>query len=275
MCATILAIIGSVFLAAAGEARTPQHRIPAFHESVGFASLVGTIGYLAALIVWAWIRGEWVFLVRHLVSAAGMLLLVMAYLAARGGFGYNGHTWNQSFGDTSVILYAVTLGIGPLARLWRPASKALAWRRETSIWATIAAAIHVLVFWEWSLGWDWRPFFLPEQQTSALGTAFHVANIVGLVALVYAMLLAFTSNDISQRWLRSGWSWLQKRATTMWLLVLLHTWIFGYYVTFSVPLATTLWVSFWTVLVLQTAGFVKTVRRRRQGSPIGETAPAD
>lgn len=93
----------------------------------------------------------------------------------------------------------------------------------------------------------------------------NLANVVGLVALVYALVLTFTSNDAAQRWLKSGWRWLQERATTMQLLVLLHTWFFAYYITTESMLAIgTLWACFWAVLLLQTAAFVKTVWFRQR-----------
>ena len=242
----------------------------------GFIAIAASAAYLAAIAVWARLRRKPAFLVRHLASAGAMLVLVVLYLNARGGFEYNGHDWNRSFGDASVVLFAATLAIGPLARLWRPASQALEWRRETGIWATIAAAIHIGIFWEWSLGWgSWRRFFYPAngQVASALmedrangfvASAFQVANVVGLVALVYAIVLAVTSNDASQRWLRGGWSWIMKRATTMQVLILLHTWLFAYYLTREQALpAGTLWASLLAVLLLQTAAFAKTVWLRR------------
>lgn len=211
-----------------------------------------------------------------MVSAAATLFLVVLYLVAMGGVGYNQHTWNRSFANASVVLYAVTLGIGPLARLWRPASIALPWRRETGIWGTVAAVVHVGIFWEGALGWtNWRRFFYPPGETDTLmgdraggflPTVFNFANVVGLIGLVYAVVLAITSNDFFQRWLKSGWSWLQNRATTMWLLVLMHAWAFAYYIeTPSAIRGGTLWASFWTVLLLQTAAFTKTVWRRRRG----------
>ncbi|MEB1807399.1 MAG: hypothetical protein LPK26_08865 [Bacillaceae bacterium] len=246
--------------------------------------LILTIGYLAILAVWLDLRRKWIILVRHVVSAAAMWILVALYLNAFGGFGYDIHSWNRAFANVSVVLYAVTLAIGPLARLWRSASKALEWRRETGIWATIAAVVHVGIFWGDRIGWaEWQRFFYPSLPFGGIGdisdtlmgdpssglfpSAFNLANVVGLAALVYALILVITSNDASQRWLKSGWSWIQKRATTMWLLVLLHSWLFAYYVTFGNALAIgTLWVSFWAVLLLQTAAFTKTVwlRRRKQ-----------
>lgn len=276
---TVIAIVAASFLLGAFEGSEREargdHTLPTFAQSFGFAGLVLSGCYLAAFGVWAWRRGDWVFMVRHVASAAAMLVLVVFYLLVRGGLGYNGHSWNQSFADASVILYAVTLGIGPLARLWHPAGKALEWRRETSIWATIAAALHVGIFWEWSLGWDWRPFFYPgagplggDRAAGLAPTAFHVANVIGLIALAYALVLAVTSNDASQHLLRSGWTWLQKRATTMWLLVLFHTWVFAYYVASgTVELFVTLWASFWIVLLLQSAAFIRTVWRRRSPGP--------
>jgi DMSO/TMAO reductase YedYZ heme-binding membrane subunit len=105
-------------------------------------------------------------------------------------------------------------------------------------------------------------------------TAFNVANVVGLVALAYALALAITSNDISQRWLKSGWSWLQERSTTMWLLVLVHLWIFAYYVMPAALPVGTLWASFWLVLLLQTAAFAKTVWMRHRLPATQASAPA-
>lgn len=256
-----------------------------FGQSFAFLALGLCALYVAGLLVWAAWRKTWVMTVRHLATAAAMLLLVILYLLARGGLAYNGHNWNRSFGDASVLLYAVTMAIGPLARLWRPASAALAWRRESGIWATIAAAIHVGIFWEWSLGWDWRPFFFPglhegpsdslmgDPSSGLVASAFNLANVVGLVALVYAVVLAATSNDASQRLLRRGWSWLMQRATTMWLLVLLHTWLFAYYITREQALPVgTLWVGFWAVLLLQTLAFAKTTwfRPAASATPVAE-----
>jgi methionine sulfoxide reductase heme-binding subunit len=240
-----------------------------FLQSFAFASLAASVLFVVGVVAWASFRRRWEFAARHVVVCAAALALVGLYLLARGSLAYDGHNWNRSFGDASVVLFAATLAIGPLAKLWRPAAHALAWRRETGIWATIAAGIHVGIFWEWSLAWDWRRFFYPGLHGGAATTlmgsdsvppsAFNLANVVGVVALAYAVVLALTSNDLSQRLLNSGWSWLMRRATTMQLLVLLHTWLFAYYVTREQALpAGTLWASFLFVLVLQSLAFAKT-----------------
>ena len=245
-----------------------------FLQSFAFAGIVLSAAYVAALAAWAALRRKWDFLVRHVAVAGATFVLATLYLNALGGVAYNQHSWNRSFANVSVVLYAVTMAIGPLARLWRPAARALAWRRETGIWGTIAAVLHLGIFWEASLGWSgWRRFFYPrlgndattptlvgDRAADILPTAFNVGNAVGVIALAYAIVLTVTSNDASQRWLKRGWSWIQNRATTMWLLVLAHAWIFAYYVEGPAgPRGGTLWSSFWIVLLLQTMAFGKTV----------------
>lgn len=212
------------------------------------------------------------FLWRHLVVAGVMWSLVALYLHAFGGLEFHRRDWNRAFANVSLILYAATLTIGPLARLWRPAGRGLAWRRETGIWATIAAVVHVVIYWEGTYGWSgWRFLFYPGRGTGTVadtlmgGAAFHVANAIGLVALIYALVLMVTSNDASQRLLKGGWSWLMQRATTMWLLVLLHTWLFAYYVQgMGMLRLTTMWICFFLVLILQTLAFLRSVWLQRR-----------
>ncbi|WP_163537309.1 hypothetical protein [Gracilibacillus sp. YIM 98692] len=266
--AMVLLFVGSLLFKLFFEGSEQGHGGEQSFFLTGASLLVLTSGYLMLLAIWAGLRRNRLFLLRHVVSATAMWFLVVLYLNAFGGFGFNIHSWNRSFANASVVLYAVTLAIGPLARLWQSATQALVWRREMGIWATIAAAIHIGIFWEGAYGWSgWRSFFYPgrgEADTLIGGGAINIANVVGLVALVYAIVLAITSNDASQRLLKSGWSWIQKRSTTMWFLVLLHTWLFAYYIEGFVFTINTLWISFWTVLLLQTAAFIKTVWFRRR-----------
>jgi sulfoxide reductase heme-binding subunit YedZ len=265
---TVLLFVGSLLFKLFFEGSEQGHGGEQSFFLTGPTLLVLTSGYLMLLAVWADLRRNRIFLLRHVASAAAMWFLVVLYLNAFGGFQFNIHSWNRSFANASVVLYAVTLAIGPLARLWRAASQALAWRREAGIWATIAAVVHIGIFWEGAYGWaGWRSFFYPgrgEADTLIGGGAINIANVVGLVALVYALVLAITSNDASQRLLKSGWSWIQKRATTMWFLVLLHTWLFAYYIEGFALTINTLWISFWMVLLLQTAAFIKTIWFRGQ-----------
>lgn len=245
-----------------------------FVGSFAFFGLLGAALLLGAVAAWSRRRGDRQVALRHAIVAAVMTVFLFLFVNAstQGPFTYRQFSWNRAFATTSVVLYAATLAIGPLARLWSPAKRAVPWRRETGVWATIAAVLHVGIYWEGRFGWGgWREFFYPpgpEADTAltfAGGSAYHVANVVGLVALVYALALALTSNDASQRWLKKGWSWLQARSTTLWLLVLLHAWLFAYFVAVGSSIAIgTLWASFWVVLLLQTAAFIKTVWGRQE-----------
>ncbi len=232
----------------------------------GAGLAVATALYLALLGAWAVVRQKPTFALRHAVCAAAMWALFGIFWAVREG-GEGVHRWNRAFADASLLLYAVTLALGPMARIWRPARRALVWRRETGLWATYAAIVHVAFYLDWVYRWDWRYFFYAFHRTDGgfvltgelSRRSVEIANWLGLFALAYALLLALTSNDLSQRILGRGWRWLQARATTMWVLVLVHTWLFAYLVyAGNRVVAPLVWVCFGAVLLLQCAAFFVT-----------------
>ena len=78
---------------------------------------------------------------------------------------------------------------------------------------------------EWNLvcilGYELHSMLL---QYVMLQHGFGLANVVGILALVYGTTLALTSNDRSQRYLGGAvWKFLQQGAYVLWALVLLHT----------------------------------------------------
>ena len=144
------------------------------------------------------------------------------------------HRWNRAFGDAALILLAMAMIIGPLSRVWRRATVALVWRREIGVWGFLAALIHsgfILFGWvelEWQrlFGLEFHPEF---QRYVMFDTGFGFANVIGMLALVYGLVLSLTSNDVSQRWLgMSVWKFLQQRAYILWSLILAHTAYFLY-----------------------------------------------
>lgn len=161
--------------------------------------------------------------VRHVASAllaAGLIGLF--HLRDQHGFG--SASWNRSLAWAGIILLSVTLCMGPVARWWPQARWVLPARREIGLWAGVASLGHVvMVFEEWA-GWRlsplWRRF---------LGDRFVVdgglllANALGALAAGYALVLVLTSNDLAQRTLGPRWGWLQRGATTLFLLVVAHT----------------------------------------------------
>ncbi len=105
-----------------------------------------------------------------------------------------------------------------------------------------------------------------------LNHGFGLANVIGIVALVYGMVLALVSNDWSQRKLGgSAWKFLQQGAYVLWMLILVHTAYFLYlhFQDFHKQVPAPNWVQFpfiglvVAVTLLQFAAFFKTWRSRR------------
>lgn len=223
--------------------------------------------------------------VRHLAVLAVGLAGVYLFQESRAKWSEM-HRWNRAFGDMSLVLVCLAMAVGPLARLWSRFSFLIPWRRELGIYGVLLAAVHtafILVGWiEWDLmrlfGFEVHP---GTGQYVMVQHGFALANIVGLVALLYAVVLAGSSNDASQRFFGgSAWKFLQQGAYVLWVLVLLHTAYFLYihFLHFHVAVPKPNWAQWpfvWLVLataVLQAAAFLKTWRarqRKRGGGDFG------
>lgn len=144
------------------------------------------------------------------------------------------HKWNRAFGDASLVLVALAMVLGPLSRLWRPAARWLAWRRELGIWGFMAGLIHagfilfgwVLLEWQRLFGFEFHPQL---QQYVMFDKGFALGNVIGILALIYGLILSLTSNDLSQRWLgMSIWKYIQQGAYILWAMIVAHTAYFLY-----------------------------------------------
>lgn len=168
--------------------------------------------------------------VRHLLALV-VMGLVLSFSAIHAGWSPM-HRWNRAIGDASLVLIAVSVGIGPLARLWRPAMPLIPFRREMGIHGCLLAVVHaviILVGWvEWDLmrlfGFEWHPDLLTYVM---LQHGFGFANAIGIAALIFAPLLAATSSDAAMRRLgNSGWKFLQMGVLPLWWLTVAHV---GYF----------------------------------------------
>jgi sulfoxide reductase heme-binding subunit YedZ len=141
------------------------------------------------------------------------------------------HRYNRAIADASLMLIAMAMVIGPVSRLTRLGwiRRLISYRRELGIWAVIAALTHtviILIGWvEWDLlrlfGFEFHPAL---QRYVIVQHGFALANAVGVLALLYGIVLAATSNDASQRALGAiVWKFLQQGAYVLWWLVVLHT----------------------------------------------------
>ena len=228
------------------------------------------------------------FLLRHHLPIA-----LLSYALALP-FWYGRLDWDpemrlwRAIGDSSFLLLVFTLAIGPLARLWPAAARLVPWRRETGIWYGVAAFLHTyLVFDGWAR-WDWLRFlgyeFVPElNRVARMEPGFGLANLMGLVAAFFTLLLVATSaNWAVNRLGASAWKWLQYSSYTVFYLVVLHTLYFlfiHYTASFhrQVPEnANWFQIPFLLLAVLipllQTAAFLQVVTRRRVSSAKEATA---
>lgn len=197
------------------------------------------------------------------------------------------HRWNRAIGDVSLVLVALAMVLGPLSRLWRVFTRFVPYRRELGIYAVILALIHaaiILVGWvQWDLmrlfGFEFHPGL---QQYVMFQQGFALANLIGILALLYGLILAITSNDRSMRWLgNSVWKFVQQGTYVLWWLSVIHTayFLFIHFLDFDRPTPDPNWFQ-WPfvamvalVMLLQTAASWKTWRMgRNRGTAAAETS---
>jgi sulfoxide reductase heme-binding subunit YedZ len=162
---------------------------------------------------------------RH-VAAIGLtvaLMLVFFWLDANPEGGGSLPLSNAVLADTSIVLLCLILMLGPGARLVPRLRRVVPWGRELGIAMFVTAGLHIAILVGPSLEVSWffgvRSFRGFKFETRM----WDAANWVGVVALGYALVLAATSNDWSQRKLGRGWKFLQRQAYTLFALAWLHT----------------------------------------------------
>lgn len=192
----------------------------------------------------------------------------------------------RAVGDVAVVLLFLSLAMGPAARMSALAARALSWRRAVGIWAGATALAHgVLVFWGWTqwsvprlLGYE----FVPQLgRTARMEPGFGLANLMGVVALVWLVVMMVTSFDRAVRALGpGGWKWLHTSAYAVFYLSALHAAYFlfmHYTLSFHRAPPPPNWFRFplvvlaLSVVTLQLAALVAT-RNRRPGRPRTATA---
>ena len=147
------------------------------------------------------------------------------------------------------------------------------------IYGVLLAIIHTVIILAGWVEWDLIRLFGYQLHPATgdyvmLQHGFGLANVIGIIALVYGMVLALVSNNWSQR-LLSGpvWKFLQQGAYILWMLTIIHT---AYFLNLhfqdyhrNVPEPNWAQAPFAGLVVLvtllQLAAFVKTWRVKRHG----------
>lgn len=166
--------------------------------------------------------------VRHILVIVMAALATALFLYSRAEWSPM-HRWNRAIGDVSLVFIAMAMMLGPLSRLWRGAARVLPYRRELGIYAVVLAFIHAVII---LLGWvelDLMRLFGFEfhpglQRYVMVNHGFALANVLGLLGLVYGLVLGLTSNDLSLRKMGNNiWKYVQRGTYVLWWLSVAHT----------------------------------------------------
>ena len=134
----------------------------------------------------------------------------------------------KAVGDAAYVLLLAALALGPIAKLIPSTRSWLRWRRQIGIWFALTATLHAFLIINGWARWSLRRFlgyeFVPQLGREArLEPGFGLANLIGTVALVLALILAATSSDrVLRRLGRPAWTWLHRLTQTILVLSLLH-----------------------------------------------------
>lgn len=166
--------------------------------------------------------------VRHLVTGVLAMALVGLFWASRPTWSAEMRLW-KSFGDSALVLLLISLVIGPLVKLSRRWGRAIPWRREIGVWFGLMALVHAVLIANGWARWSAAKFlgyeFVPQLGRAArMEPGFGLANLMGIVAILWTLVLVATSSDRATRWLgASAWKWLHGSTYVIFYLVLLHT----------------------------------------------------
>lgn len=195
----------------------------------------------------------------------------------------------KAVGDASFALLVLAMALGPLAVLWPAASRLIAWRRALGIWFALLALWHSYLVWDGWARWSFMRLMGYEdlagsgvQEPVLTMPGFGLSNLMGVVALVIALILAAVSSERAIRSIGArAWKHVQQYAYVVFYLVALHGayFMFLHYdlslmqLVLRKALTPPNWFRFWFVgaaafvLALQLAGFVKIAMRRRAATP--------
>ena len=170
---------------------------------------------------------------RHLIVLLVAGLGIYAFWESRTSWS-DMHRWNRAVGDMSILLIALSMAIGPLIKLRTEFRISSPWRRELGIYGVLLAIIHTFIILAGWVEWDLIRLFGYERHPASglyvmVQHGFGLANVIGIVGLLYGIVLALASNEWSQKLLSgSVWKFLQQGAYVFWMLIVIHTAYFLY-----------------------------------------------
>jgi len=175
--------------------------------------------------------------------------------------------WSTAFGRASFVLLFLVMIIGPIMRLKKPTENASpliapwSWRGELGIWFALMGLAHFIII-------------LTERPLASLikigGSGFSLANLLGLVALVWGLVLMATSfNKVIMYLGIPSWKWLHSFTNVIFYLVCAHFIYFQFFSTYGEIGPD--WFGYMAVImagviiVLQLMAFIVSIKKYRQG----------
>lgn len=172
----------------------------------------------------------------------------------------------RAIAGVAFTLLFLTLIIGPIMRLWRPALEALpwqlpwSWRGELGIWFVVVSVIHMLFIFQGGK-WDVIGYLV----------GMRLSDLIALVALFLGLILTVTSFGAVIKFLGvMSWKWLHSFAYVIFYLIGAHVinhaflrpdrpkdWLHWLYL-----------IMILVVIVLQSSAFIKTVANYRKSLKI-------
>jgi methionine sulfoxide reductase heme-binding subunit len=177
-------------------------------------------------------------------------------------------TTSQAFSRVSVILLFLVLIIGPISKLRGPEKCSTilmmpgCWRGEVGIWFALTGLIHFII-----VGIS-RGFL---ELIKIGGSGFGLTNLLGLLALIWALILTITSFRKVIVFLGAeSWRWINSFTYVIFYLIFAHLIYFQFFSTYGEIgpdwfgyLAVAMAI---IVLVLQATAFIKVILNSRTKS---------
>lgn len=179
------------------------------------------------------VKSARIVLARYLAVGALAALATYVVWSLNATWSPDMRLW-KAFGGGSFFLLWLTVVIGPAARLWTPLMRLVSYRREAGVWFFVVGLVHtylILDGWvRWSV-WEFLGYrYVPEANMYFLAeSGFGLANLMGIIALFFALALAATSFDRAVNFLGvASWKWLHAFSYVAFYLVALHTVYFAF-----------------------------------------------
>ena len=226
---------------------------------------------------------------RHLLVGSFSLLLVYLFYLSYGAWGVKPAVWPdwgadhpfwRSWAHAAFVLLFLTLVLGPAAKLWRPFTRLLTWRRELGIWFALLGIGHAWAIWDRWAQQDVAALFGIQKMEEMGGYVLArpevgIMNMMLLMLAPMVILLAVTSSDRAVNFLGiSSWKWLHNSLIhAIFYIVMLRGILYLFFFFQYSPPNWKAYPSIWFLypflgmgvfaVLLQAAAFAKTVIKQR------------